>query len=201
MSPVPQLLVIEDDAALRRSLLLTLVDEGFDVADAATGREGLRRVDEQPDALLLDLGLPDVDGFVLCQQLRARTPSPILVLSVQRAPDDVARALAAGADDYLAKPFPTASVAQRVRALLVPGGAPPDGAPALTRTEARLLEELVAVPGAVVAQDALLERVWGVRPAAGVAALAARVDSLRGKLAAGGATVTAAGDGYRLDRP
>ncbi len=212
----PQLLHVEDDAPLRRSVLLTLADEGFGVREAANGEQALRQLDCAPDAVLLDLGLPDIDGFELCRQIRHRSGSPIFILSVQKGPDDVAHALAAGADDYLPKPFSTADLARRFRALLTPGPAdastdnpgedlhgdhgglsgPPLG---LTVTESRLLSALAAQRGRGLDRDALLRQVWGTPPIAGSAVLVARIHSLRSKLeAAGGPSIGTTGTGYLL---
>jgi DNA-binding response OmpR family regulator len=212
----PQLLLIEDDAALRRSLVLTLADEGFEVREAADGRQGLRGLEQTPDAVLLDLGLPDVDGFELCRRLRQRTANPILIISARQAPDDITRGLASGADDFLVKPFLAVELARRLRGLLgaaathkSTGHVEPDPDPRrgsragdgldLTVTEARMLAELAARPGAVVSRDALLRRVWGETPAAGAAVLVARVSSLCSKLeGAGRASIETTGAGYRL---
>ena len=112
----PQVLLVEDDVPLRRSLVLALEDEGLAVREAGTGQEALVAVQERPDAVVLDLGLPDVDGLELCTSLRTLTPNAILVHSVRRTHDDLARTLDAGADDYLTKPFPVADLADHVRA-------------------------------------------------------------------------------------
>ena len=209
------LLLVEDDAPLRRSLLLLLADEGFDALEAPTGGDGLRHLPAGPDAVLLDLGLPDVDGLELCARLRQHTAAPIVVLSGRRASGDLERALAAGADDFLTKPFSTGQLAERLRALLAPVPTPvwPRGRLALdlprhglvrdgelvplSTTELRLLAELGARPGALLTQDALLRRVWGLPPVAGCAALEARVDSLRVKLR-GVARIASGEAGYGL---
>ncbi len=210
------LLLVEDDAPLRRSLLLLLADEGFGTLEAPTGEAGLRQLDAGPDAVLLDLGLPDIDGLELCGLLRQRTAAPIVVLSGRRSRGDPDRALAAGADDFFIKPFPTGELAERLRALLTPVPAPPwsggrlaldlqrhglvrDGELVpLSTTELRLLAELGARPGALLEQDALLRRVWGVPPVAGAAALEARMESLRVKLQ-GIATIASGEAGYGLE--
>lgn len=212
----PRLLLIEDDAALRRSLVLTLADEGFEVQEARDGREGLRGVDTKPDAVLLDLGLPDIDGFELCDRLRHRTGNPILIISAHQAPDDVARGLQAGADDYLTKPFSAVELARRLRGLLQgsaasaargragvePGGgqsAVVDAGFGLTVIEARLSAELAACPGVEVDGDVLARLVWGEPPAAGSTVLVARISSLGRKLeAAGCASIETTEAGYRL---
>jgi len=130
-----RLLLVEDDAALRSSLRLTLLDEGFEVLEAGTGRDGLASLDAAPDVVLLDLGLPDVDGIEVCRQIRAASSVPIVVISARTNPEDKAAASAAGADDYLPKPFVGSELARRVRALLHlplltdPGGPVPGGGP------------------------------------------------------------------------
>ncbi len=210
-----RLLLVEDDAPLRRSLVLTLMDEGFTVLEAEDGRRGLSQLSHRPDGVLLDLGLPDMDGFELCSLLRDRTGVPLLVLSARRAAADLTRALSAGADDYLTKPFPAAELARRLRGLLQPAPADaravgdlhitPTGLVTLggrdvrmTSTELRVLSELAARPGQPVDRHVLARRVWGCPPAAGLPALAARVQSLCAKLEPGGASVSDAGEGYVL---
>ena len=113
-----RLLLVEDDAPLRQSLRLALLDEDFTVLEAGTAREGLDLLDPAPDAVLLDLGLPDLDGFEMCRRVRAAVRAPIVVISARAGLDDVAAARAAGANDYLTKPFGVAELADRVRALL-----------------------------------------------------------------------------------
>ena len=213
----PQVLLVEDDVPLRRSLVLALQDEGFGVREAGTGREALAALRHGPDAVVLDLGLPDADGVVLCAQLRERTTSPVLVHSVRRSSGDLARTLHAGADDYLTKPFPVADLAGHLRALLdrpaVAAGVldsqgltadgtartPQGTRVALSRTELHLLAELAARPGAPVPRDTLLRRVWGLPPVGGRAVLDARVRSLSTKLEAlGRSPVLSDDDGCRL---
>ena len=213
-----QVLLVEDDVPLRRSLVLALADEGFAVREAGTGQEALAAAYERPDAIVLDLGLPDVDGLELCTSLRTLTANSILVHSVRRAHDDLARTLDAGADDYLTKPFPVADLADHLRASLThPVPAPgelaslglhrdgmrhdPRNAPVeLTRVELHLLLELVAQRGAVVRHDVLVQRVWTLQPVAGRDVLEARLRSLRTKLRAlGGPALHTTADGCRLD--
>jgi len=212
-----RVLLVEDDVPLRRSLTLALRDEGFVVAEAGSGAEALAALAGGPGAVVLDLGLPDVDGVELCARLRERTTSPILVHSVRRSSGDLARTLDAGADDYLTKPFPVADLAAHLQALLTrpplaPGlldrqGLDADGVGrtaqgarvALTGTELHLLAELVGRDGAAVPQHTLLRRVWALPPVAGRVVLDARLRSLSAKLQAlGGAPVLTDHDGCRL---
>ena len=214
----PQVLLVEDDVPLRRSLVLALEDEGFAVREAGTGQEALVAAYERPDAVVLDLGLPDVDGLELCTSLRTLTSNSILVHSVRRAHDDLARTLDAGADDYLTKPFPVADLADHLRASLTHPLAVPDVLPSwglrrggmrydahaapvqLTRVELHLLRELVTERGAVVRRDVLVQRVWTLPPVAGRDVLEARLRSLRTKLQAlGGPALHTTADGCQLD--
>lgn len=213
----PQVLLVEDDVPLRRSLALALEDEQFVVWETGTGREALTAVGDAPDAVVLDLGLPDVEGVELCGQLRSCTTSPILVHSVLRSSSDLVRTLHAGADDYLTKPFPVVDLAGHLRTLLlrppvaldvlVRQGLDGDGVGrttdgrtvALTSTELHLLAELITGQGAPVSRAALVHRVWGVPPVGGRAVLEARVHSLSAKLEAlGGPGVLIDDDGCWL---
>lgn len=113
------ILVIEDEAPIRKFLKMTLMDNGFIFKDATTGKEGLRKVeDEKPDVIVLDLGLPDIDGIEITRQLREWTAIPIIVLSARGNDSDKVEALDAGADDYLTKPFSTTELLARIRVAL-----------------------------------------------------------------------------------
>ena len=115
----PRILLVEDDGATRRSVADNLTAHGLRVADAADGAEALRRWDaERPDIVLLDLGLPDMDGSTIIRRVRRDATTPILVLSARGAERDKVAALEAGADDYLAKPFGLAELRARITALL-----------------------------------------------------------------------------------
>jgi len=216
-----RVLLVEDDAALCRSLRLALSDEDFDVLVAATAREGLARMAALPSAVLLDLGLPDADGLDVCRQMRTVSGVPIVIISARTEADDVAAGLAAGADYYLAKPFGAAELTGRVRALLGPPRRPVNGNQLdskgweldldlervsrrgrplpLTRTEFRLLCELAAESGRPVSGRELLKGLWGVESPVALAVLEARVTSLRAKLEAhAGPVLTATASGYRF---
>ncbi len=115
----PEILVIDDERQIRRLLRLTLEDAGYAVREAATGQAGLDEVARQnPDAVILDLGLPDIPGVVVLKRLREGNVIPVLILSVFGQEDSKVAGLDAGADDYLTKPFGSAELLARLRALL-----------------------------------------------------------------------------------
>jgi DNA-binding response OmpR family regulator len=179
-----RILVIEDDADLRAMLRMILLDEDFDVVEADDGGRGLALADASIDLVLLDLKLPDIGGFEVCRQLRARSDIPIVMVTAQVDSHDMVAGLSAGADDYVTKPFIPKVLVARVRALLrrVQGAAddsgrlrcgdleicPREGAAMragvnlqLTKTEFRLLCDLSAHQGRVLSRELLLQRVWG----------------------------------------
>jgi two-component system OmpR family response regulator len=219
----PDVLLVEDDADLRRVLLRGLAQHGFDVRGAATGAEGLAEVDRgQPDAMVIDIGLPDSDGRDLCQAVRARgVLAPVLFLTAHGALTDRLSGFHAGGDDYLVKPFALSELVVRLRALLRRSGT---GAPeaiagleldpaahsvradgvevALTPTEYRLLATLAARPGEVVRRRELVASGWPDGAIVHDNTLDTYVARLRRKLRAlgrPGAIATAHGVGYRLD--
>ena len=184
------LLFIEDDDQIRLALRLALEDEGYEVREAASGREGLRAFeDDEPDLVLLDLRLPDLSGFEVCRQLRANSIVPIIIVTAQTDTYDMVAGLEAGADDYVTKPVVPKELAARIRAHLrrvrLHGAAPTtaighvatfgdvelrreqgiilkDGKEvSLTKTEFHLLCEFADHAGLVLSRDQLLERVWG----------------------------------------
>jgi two-component system KDP operon response regulator KdpE len=179
-----RVLVVDDDPQLTRALRITLRASGYDVVTAADGRTALREAAaEHPDLVVLDLGLPDLDGTEVLAGLRPWFAGPVLVLSARTDSQDKVGALDAGADDYVAKPFDMGELLARLRALQRRGGSAPDepvvrtehftvdlaakqvlveGAPVrLTPTEWALLSELVRAPGRLVGQRQLLQSVWG----------------------------------------
>ncbi len=178
-----QLLLVEDDPAIRSALVRALTDRGHGVGWAATGMAGLHEaVHERPDLVVLDLGLPDIDGCLLLSMLRAVSAIPVIVATARDDEREVVRALDAGADDYVVKPFSADHLDARVRAVLRRGGtADPagpltvgtilvdtrtressvDGRPLqLSRLEFDLLAYLAARPGEVVSKRELLAEVW-----------------------------------------
>ena len=180
-----RILVVEDEAALRRFLVPTLASQGYQVTSAATGSEALALArSHNPDLVLLDLGLPDQDGMRVLESLRTWYRKPVLILSARVQERDKVRALDAGADDYLAKPFGAAELLARLRVALrrtlrteegdrvVASGAlrvdlgrrevTQGGRPVrLTALEYRLLEALARRNGKVATHAQLLAEVWG----------------------------------------
>ena len=179
------ILLVEDDAPLRRALRTSLRARDLDVHETASGEEALvLAADRRPDIVLLDLGLPGMDGIETLTRLRAFSDVPVIVLTARERAADKVAALDAGADDYVTKPFDTEELLARVRAALrrVPHAATGptvvrcDGLEIdlvqrrvklsadnvhLTRTELALLEVLVRNPGKLLAHDYLLRQVWG----------------------------------------
>jgi two-component system, OmpR family, KDP operon response regulator KdpE len=182
----PRVLIVEDEPALLRALRINLRARGYDVAIASEGREALAEARRHPpDVVLLDLGLPDLDGREVIRELRSWTGTPVIVLSGRGGSGDKIGALDAGADDYVTKPFDMEELLARLRAALRRGDKTPraeafrvgqheidisahtiDG-PAgsdpmhLTPTEWRLLEILLGAPGQLVGSNRLLLEVWG----------------------------------------
>jgi two-component system KDP operon response regulator KdpE len=182
---VSRVLVVDDEPQIRRTLAINLRARGYQVDLAATGEEALKAAaDQQPDVVVLDLGLPGIDGLQVIQGLRGWTRVPIIVLSVREREADKVAALDAGADDYVTKPFGFNELLARLRAAirratpadeLVPIVQTPDfrvdlaakqvvrdgREVRLTPTEWQLVELLVRNPGRLVSQRQLLQEVWG----------------------------------------
>jgi two-component system KDP operon response regulator KdpE len=183
----PVIVLIEDAPEIRRFLRATLADHGYRLVEAETGREGLQAAEtRQPDLVILDLGLPDVDGLEVIRRLREWTGVPILVLSARGQEADKIAALDAGADDYVSKPFGVGEVLARLRVLLrhaertvrdMDDGSYEAGDLRvdlthrrvavngedvhLTPIEYRLLTTLVKHAGKVLTHNQLLKEVWG----------------------------------------
>jgi two-component system response regulator MprA len=202
-------LVVDDEPAVREALGRALRLEGYDVALAENGEQALAVVAErQPDAVILDVMMPRVDGITACRRLRARGDrTPILVLTARDAVSDRVAGLDAGADDYLVKPFALEELLARLRALLRRTVDGSDGAlsfadleldPAsrdvrrgerlieLTRTEFLLLELFLRNPRQVLPRTLIFERVWGYDFGATSNTLEVYIGYLRRKLEAGG---------------
>jgi len=179
-----RILIVEDSPALLRALRINLRARGYEVATAPTGRDALAEAQRRPpDAVLLDLGLPDLDGTEVIRQLRSWSNAPVIVLSGRAGPGDKIGALDAGADDYVTKPFGMDELLARLRAALrrsnpandVATVRTPDfaidllakkvtvasGEVRLTPTEWQIVELLVRHRGRLVSQTQLLRDVWG----------------------------------------
>ncbi len=205
--PKPTILVIEDERPLRRFLRLTLESESYAVAEAATGELGLRQaVGAPPDLIILDLGLPDLDGLTITQRLREWTRIPIIIVSARGKEQEKVAALDAGADDYLTKPFGVKELLARVRVALRHAATKLDnGEPVfdladlhvdlgrrdvtvagravhLTPNEYRLLSVLVKNAGKVITHRQLLDQVWGPESGESVHYLRVYMNQLRQKL-------------------
>ena len=180
-----RILMIDDEPLILKPLALNLKARGYDLAVATTAAEGLKIAAEgHPDVILLDLGLPDLDGVEVVKRLRTWSSVPIIILSVRNAEREKVAAFDAGADDYVTKPFGMDELLARLRAALR-RTREPDEEPVvrtahfsvdlaaarvvrtdgeelhLTPTEWKLVEHLVRNPGRLVAQKALLQAVWG----------------------------------------
>ncbi|WP_035800772.1 response regulator [Kitasatospora mediocidica] len=181
------ILVVDDEPQLLRALRINLRARKYDVATAATGGGALESAERtRPDAVLLDLGLPDLDGVEVIHRLRSRSPAPIIVLSGRSGADDKIQALDAGADDYVTKPFLMDELFARLRAVLRRPTAsepvarvllgdhlidlaactvvPSDGGEGqlrLTPTEWRILTMLLANPGRLLPGRQILRAIWG----------------------------------------
>jgi two-component system KDP operon response regulator KdpE len=181
---VARILVVDDEPQIRRALAVNLRARGYEVDLAATGEDGLRAASaHHPDLVLLDLGLPGIDGSEVVRGLRGWSRVPIIVLSVRDAESEKVAALDAGADDYVTKPFGMDELLARLRAALRRHQPAPeqavvrtadfvidlsaakverDGAEVhLTPTEWALVEQLVRNPGRLLTQRWLLQHVWG----------------------------------------
>ena len=204
-----RILVVEDDLAVCRSIDRALRLEGYEVDTVASGGEALEGVaSNSPDALVLDLQLPDLDGLAVCRRIReAGDDIPILMLTARHGIDDRVQGLDAGADDYLVKPFALEELLARLRALLRrrfegEGGVLRFGeltldlasreahrgarAFSLTRIEFDLLELFLRHPRQVLTREVLLNKVWGFDFDSGTNSLAVYVGYLRRKTEAGG---------------
>jgi DNA-binding response OmpR family regulator len=203
---VAQVLVVEDDPAIRSALLRALADLGHAVSSAPDALSGLRAaVDEQPDLVVLDLGLPDLDGSEALRMLRAVSEVPVIVATARDDDPTAVRALNSGADDFLAKPFSAAQLDARIRAVLrrTRGGAAApevlevgalqvspsartaslDGEPLdLTPREFDLLQYLMERPGVVVSKRELLTEVWRQPPSGADKTVDVHLSWLRRKL-------------------
>ena len=222
-----RVLVVDDDAGLARALAINLRARSYDVDLATTGEAALRSAaSHPPDVVILDLGLPDLDGTEVIAGLRGWCSAPIIVLSARSAQSDKVQALDGGADDYVVKPFGMDELLARLRAAVrrhdTTGGGSAvvitaaftvdlaaksvtrDGIPVrLTPTEWHLLEVLARAPGRLVSQRDLLREVWGPAYENESHYLRVYMSTLRRKLepvpARPAHLLTEAGMGYRLE--
>ena len=223
-----KILVADDDPQLVRALRITLAAHGYEVVAAADGAAAVTLAAQaHPDIVLLDLGMPHLDGIRVIEALRGWTDAPIIVVSGRTGSADKVDALDAGADDYVTKPFQVDELLARLRALArrstPSAGASADpvvrfgdvtvdlaakivtraGAPVhLTPTEWRMLEFLARHPGALVTRQTLLKDIWGTEQVADTGYLRLYVSQLRKKLEADPDAprhlLTESGMGYRL---
>jgi two-component system KDP operon response regulator KdpE len=220
-----RILVIDDEKQIRRMLKTALAGYGYNIEDASSGQEGLSKITIfHPDLIILDLGLPDLDGIEVIKRLREWSQTPIIVLSVREDEEDKIRALDAGADDYLTKPFSMGELLARLRValrhmaksedepVLVFGRLTIDLARRLvlldgeevklTPTEYEILKYLAMQAGRVVTQRQLLKAVWGSNYQEHSQYLRVYVGQLRRKLEVDPSQpmyiITEPGVGYRL---
>jgi two-component system, OmpR family, response regulator MprA len=202
-----RVLVVEDDAEIADVLRRTLRQEGHEVRSAADGVAALEVAEEfVPDLVILDLGLPKLDGVEVCRRLRSESDAPILILTARAHTDDRVEGLDSGADDYLVKPFERQELLARMRALM--RRRPPRGTASLavadlrlnpdthevhrgdrvielTNREFELLEYLMRNERLVISRERLLEEVWGYDPMALTNTIDVFISNLRRKLEAG----------------
>jgi len=224
--PHPLILLIEDEAPMRRFLRASLMANDYQLVEAETAKDGLAQAAARnPDLILLDLGLPDLDGLAVTEQLRGWAKMPIIVLSARGQEDDKVRALDAGADDYLTKPFGVGELLARIRVALRHVAATASGESTfsvdnlrvdlarrqvfangaevhLTPIEYKLLVTLIKHAGKVVTHRQLLREVWGPNASDQTQYLRVYMAQLRHKLEQNPSRpvylTTEPGVGYRL---
>jgi two-component system KDP operon response regulator KdpE len=220
-----RVLVVDDENAIRRYLRTALSAQGFVVYEASNGQETLNAVVEnRPDIIILDLGLPDFDGVEVTRRLREWSNTPIIILSVREAEQDKIAALDAGADDYLTKPFGTGELMARMRVAMrrLAGKSDDpvlqvedlkmdlsrrmvtvaDNPISLTPTEYEILRLLLQNSGKVMTHNQLLRQVWGTAYESEMHILRVNISNLRRKIEADPARphylITEPGVGYRI---
>jgi DNA-binding response OmpR family regulator len=219
-----KVLVADDDAELRELIGFTLSQAGYLVIKASDGSAAVRLFSaESPDLVVLDINMPALSGFQVCEAIRARSRVPVMMLTVRGEEEDLVRALGLGADDYLTKPFSPRTLLARIRALLRRAGMESTAPVAagrigldlnehtvrigegeavrLTRLELRLLQMLLANAGHTVSSERLLVQVWGHRSGGDRQLLKQLVHRLRQKIEADPAApalLRTAAAGYKL---
>ncbi|HYC08949.1 MAG TPA: response regulator transcription factor [Steroidobacteraceae bacterium] len=219
-----KVLVADDDADLRELIAFTLGQAGYLVVKAADGPAAVQRFEaESADLVVLDINMPGLSGFQVCEAIRARSRVPVMMLTVRGEEEDLVRALGLGADDYLTKPFSPRTLLARVKALLRRAGMESTAplaagrlaldldehtvrighgeAVQLTKLELRLLQTLLASAGRTVSSDRLLVQVWGHRSGGDRQLLKQLVHRLRQKIESDPAApvlLRTAAAGYKL---
>lgn len=220
-----RILIVDDDPQIREVLTIALERGGFAVLKAADGQSAMRMAArETPDLMILDIGLPEMDGLEVCRKLRATSDLPVLFLTARDDEVDRILGLEMGADDYVTKPFSPRELVARVRAILKrsKGAAPREGrlevgdvmvdrarhlcavggaAVDLTPTEMTFLARLMQHPDHIVSRAQLCDAVWGPRSAISDRTIDSHLRNLRAKLAAAGcgdAVETVHGVGVRM---
>jgi two-component system, OmpR family, response regulator MprA len=224
-----QVLVIDDDDGVRTAVRRALVLDGHDVMVADSGQAGLDQLAvNTPDAIILDLGLPDIDGMEVCRRLRSiGDRTPVLMLTARDAVENRVEGLEVGADDYLVKPYDVRELRARIKAIVrrhldeteegttlhfsnvtldpnLHGARVGDRAVELTRTEYQLLELLMLNPRRVLTSELIYERIWGYDFGLAGNSLRVYIGYLRRKLETGGEPrliQTIHGVGYVLREP
>lgn len=220
-----RILVVDDESPIRRYLRAALSAQGFSIYEAANGEEALNAViSNRPDIIILDLGLPDIDGIEVTRRLREWSQTPIIILSVREAEQDKIAALDAGADDYLTKPFGTGELMARMRVVMRRQSNKPEEPIlqvgelrmdlarrlvsirgediSLTPTEYDILRLLMQNAGKVITHHHLLRQVWGNAYESEMHILRVNISNLRRKIELDPSRphyiLTEPGVGYRL---
>ncbi len=200
LGTMTRILLVEDEGAIAQTVEFALRAAGFEVAHALTARAALRLAAATPfDLAVLDVGLPDLDGFALCTELRRARELPVIFLTARDGEADRVHGLELGGDDYIAKPFSLRELVARVRAVLrrSQGAVPTSGFShdpeghrihyrgrllELTRYEYRLLAALLQRPGAILTRAQLLDRAWGADSDSTDRTIDTHIKTLRAKL-------------------
>ena len=220
---MPNILIVDDEPNIIELAKLYLEREGFKVEGVSTGKDALTRQETgKPDLIVLDLMLPDIDGFDVCRRIRTKSNVPILMLTARKEDVDKIIGLELGADDYLTKPFNPRELVARVKAILRRNQSPTkpsstlslgkltidtarhevtiDGKPVSLRTkEFALLVTMAQNPGIVFSREKLLEMVWGYDYYGETRTVDVHINHLRDKIAGSGVDIeTLRGSGYKM---